>query len=278
MDRQTALSILSKVREKQASRPSKQANWVDPVAANEAMRRVVSAGLTSAGLGAGVAGLQGLYQLLEKNLKKPRKSTRRTEIVPMPFVQMPDDSETDESQPPVKAAGWLDVNRYWAIPWFLPMFGAATTGGVFTGYKGVQKLLSQQRKKEVSEDLEQARDEFRKALSERPIDKVASDDVMVKVGQDLDTLYDLWEKKSFIGNLGGALLGTLGLYGLGSGLVGLHHGLEEGEARQKKTALKEALKRRMFRRQQQQPAALFAVPGDSDRGIANYVWASPDQE
>lgn len=74
------------------------------------------------------------------------------------------------------------------VPWFPAAATAAAGAGGYGGWRAMQYLLKRQRKKERLGELNQARQEYEQALLEQQVAKRSD------IGQDLDRLYEGWQK------------------------------------------------------------------------------------
>jgi hypothetical protein len=274
MDRPTALSLLSRIRQ-EAEKTAQ-----DPV---EAMEQAVSGGLQSqalgnigkvalfsAGIGGAARGAMGLYNVLKRNVVDP-KPTRHVAMMPLPI---PDDVENVEQEKRGGVMGFLFNNpgatSVEGLPYYRPavMMGGLAAG--YGGWKGVDAVLNQRRKADIDDDVEQARSEFQQALLgqyKKPGQaKEAADAEMVKLAADLDALYDLFEKQaSFYGiptnaEDFGQLAGSYGMYAAPSALIAGYAAYKAGDKRTRRDVLEKALKLRRARRQAVQPAELYATP------------------
>lgn len=161
------------------------------------------------------------------------------------------------------------------IPWYGPAMLLGGLAGLAGGWKGMDTVIDQRRRREQEEELDAARQEFHDALLgqyAKPGAKQAGDDTMVKVGRVLDTLFDklagavtsdapVPEKRALdLGNLAGQAAGGYGMY---AGLSGLLTGAmiyDKMQKRSRRAILEKALQRRQRRRFMQQPTELYAQP------------------
>jgi len=156
------------------------------------------------------------------------------------------------------------------IPWYGPAMMTAGLAGLAGGWKGVDHLLNKRRAREREKELGAARSEFHDALMaqyDRPLagagpTKAAADlSPMAKVGAELDTLYDQFEKAAFaLNDTAGQLAGGYGVY---AGLTGLMTGAlvyDKARKRQRRAILEKAMQRRERRRFNVAPPEITAVP------------------
>lgn len=276
MDYQSATAILARVRherEKTAEGSFESAvhQMQNQAVKSEALRDVGNLALLSAGLGASWRGASGLYNLLTRRHKKLNTRSGPTEL-PLPYPAEP------------KYASWLgdafnfargdSATTKGGIPAYYPAMLLGGMGGLAAGWKGIDALLDARRKSEREHKLESARQEFHDALLsqyDNPIDsphlsnhrrlKAAQTDTMVKIGQELDRLYDQFEKTGVTAaDVGG---GALGLYGLYAGLSGLTAGsllYDRTKKRSQNSIIRKALQRRERNRFLAQPPEIYARP------------------
>lgn len=169
------------------------------------------------------------------------------------------------------------------IPWYGPAVMLGGMGGLALGWKGMDRILDARRKREMTAEMDRARQQFHDALLsqyDEPrktnpalVSKTASDSVMEKVGTVLDVLFDKFEaakekeaetlgqKQAFDwSNAGGRAAGGYGMY---AGLSGLLTGAlvyDKMQKRSRRAVLDKALQQRQRRKFMQQPTEIVAVP------------------
>lgn len=221
------------------------------------------------GLGAGAAGLYGLYHLLKRNAGQ-KKYRGGPPDLPLSYpVPAKEDPETvaapnfriRTAADPAGAVqgGW--ASTFGGIPWYYPAAVGLPIAGMALGWKGVDKLLQSARNKERESEVESAKQEFESALSsqyERPTSNRALSKA-ARLSQALDAIYEKRGNVDF-GDLAGQLAGSYGVYALASGLGtgGLLYNYMR--RRSEKAIMEKALKRREMQRFQQQPPEIYARP------------------
>jgi len=267
------------LEEKHAADPSLDAfsgavqNMASTQLQSDALGDVKRFGLT--GLGIGVAGraILGAVQHLRAN--RAKKTRTGPAYLPMPFPATPEKSGS--------FAFGDDASSKSGIPWYGAASALSTIGGLALGWKGMDKLIDRQRRKRMEQELTDARSQFHDALIsqyDKPVElhpelinKKASDDTMVKVGQALDQLYGkflqamssqtdavLTKQALDLPNLAGQVADGYGVY---SGLTGLLAGAyvyDKVSKRSRKAVLESALKKRQRRQFMQRPTEIFAQP------------------
>jgi len=250
-----------------ASSLAKQASPDQRVLRASAAKDLQNILLTGLGIGAGARGLYGLYNLAQRSGRGPEQP--RT---PGPLVldyPIPTREEEDELRPKLAAddESFWDSQSKTGIPWYLPGGLAAGAGGVYGGWKLMDMILDRRRNQEQEDDLEQARAEFRAALTGGG-PKLASDGGNT-LGHDLDRLYDMLQEKqaefektssSAVGDIWGKIKGGYGVY---SGLTSLAAGLwmyNRAKKMQRRTLLEKAKKERERQRFERRPPAIEALP------------------
>lgn len=216
----------------------------------EALRQILGLGLTTFGLGATGRSLLGLKDMFAKSFKRQRASVRPAVVeVNVPHVVEEDEEErpkprraslfktgqrvyvppgtdTSSASGPTlldKAMGRTHSNIP-SKPWYIPAATAAIGGGLFGGYKLVDTLLNKVHKQDKDKEMEEAKEEYRKAL----IEQYTPDSPAIKRGsaegiqEDLDKLYMMYKKADF-NDLAGKSVGTYGALAMllagGSGLA-----------------------------------------------------------
>jgi hypothetical protein len=229
------------------------------VLSQQAMKGVGKSFLAGLGGGAAVGGLGGLLGALEA----PRKAPVQPAVLDVPF------DEEEEKQGSLydwgsrQVGGIADYLK--KIPtgetaetpaglwWQMPAAIGAGGLGAAAGYTGVEKLLATQRKKEIEDELEQAKQQYREALLAQYDGSKQSE--ANELGQELDNLF---EKVSQ--DWPGQLLGMYATAALLSGLGGAHLGYMRGRKSSPHYALQKAKKLRRRRLAQQRSPEVFARP------------------
>lgn len=186
-----------------------------------------------------------------------------------------------------KQGGFLDGGEAATksgIPWYGPAMLLGGLGGLGLGWKGMDKVLDARRQKQMDGELESARQQFHDALLsqyDKPVSlhpelmksKSAADATMVKVGEELDAVYDKYlaamaaeekqptEKRALdLSNMAGQAAGGYGMYAALSGLLTGSLVYDKMSKRSRGSVLNAALKKRQRRRFMQQPTEIYAQP------------------
>ena len=264
MDRQTAERILSRVQtaiEKRADDLSSMQQAASQGLRDDALGDVGRVALFSLGLGAAGRGAMGLYNVLKRNMSPPVKTRSRVAVLPLPV----------KAEKTASLGGFLlgsNATTKEGIPWYHPAMFLGGLASAYGGWKGIDAILNARRKKDIDEDVEQARREFSQALlgeHSRPVNfKAAGDN---HLSDDLDRLFEEFEKAAGVmsslspsDDTLGKLLGAYSYYALPAALIGGYAAYSSGKGRQRAKILESALKARAMRRHQQQPEEVFAMP------------------
>jgi len=208
------------------------------------------------GVGAGVGlvgrGAQGLYNMGRRALTTPETTGPKTISVPSPV---------DEDKRAEEEAGFWggsEASHWTGHPFAMPAAAAAATGGALGGWKLMDYVLDDQRKKQMEGELESAKRQYEKALLSQ-YDKNASE-----LGRDLDGLFDLLnEKQATWGDAAGRTSGGVMAAGGGLALVSglITHSIVR--KRRQKALLDQAVRKRRREQAQLNPTRIFAVPSPS---------------
>jgi hypothetical protein len=237
------------------------------------MQDIGKLALMSAGAGAAGRGLMGLYNVLKRNVVDP-KPTQHLAVMPLPI---PEEEE--------KRGGVMDLLRnpgatsVEGLPYYYPAMAMGGLAGGYGGWKVIDTILNARRKQDVNADVEQARGDFQQALlgqyddreegqgKTQAIPKAAADEGMLKLGEDLDRLFDLLEKQAGLldsltpsADTLGRAAGLYGTYALPTALLAGYAAFKAGEKHTRRAVLEKALKQRAARRQAMQPAEIYAMP------------------
>lgn len=289
MDAKTAGLILARI--KQAAD-----EVIDPVAAlaaanrSEAMRRWGQLAMLGLGLGATARGATTLINKVTGSGDAPEMEQPEA-VIPLPGKPRRRGIGSLLTRP--KTASWWndlkqgfnDINRgavgdYKSWPAFLPVAAAAGIGGTYAGWKGVDAVLDSRRKKEMDQELADARRRFNRALLAQysPVGKAAEDelglaldelaDVAEKVANDaIDSLpappgpTGTWADKLIPSkDTAGRLMGVYGAYGLLSALIAGSAAYRMAKKNSNATALQKAVDQQERRRQALQPPEVLVTP------------------
>lgn len=160
------------------------------------------------------------------------------------------------------------------LAWATPARVLGGVGGAYLGFKGIQTLADKLNETQRQKRLEQAREEFSKALTgqfQAPLNLKAAS-VGERLGVALDRLYDLMQKDAGLGStVAGAALnpgGTynkalgkyLGYWAVPTGLLGAYAGWRHGRKNTDAVAVEKARKLRLHQQFQESPPAMFVRP------------------
>ena len=292
MDKERAAKLLTQIREKAAGEPVVADPVLElrrqqyPQVRQQALRNMASLGLQSLGLGAAVRGAVGLSHMFDRDVNQEEVSPGN--------VEMPVMLHSRKKKPVVKAG---DVDN--AIPtepigirWYAPGMAASAGLGAIGGWKGVDLIMDNQRKKKTEAELAQARQEYQNALMSSY--KTAEDSIGYEVGRQLDRLYDLMLKNgrdesivgSFVKSLGRSAYKGVGdlnqafdkefpnAKGMGVGAYGLYalpaavtsYSLVDSMMRKgnRRDTLAKAMRERARRQAAMRPTEIYAVPVGDD--------------
>jgi hypothetical protein len=145
-------------------------------------------------------------------------------------------------------------------PWFWPAALTAGAGGIVGGYKGMDYLLGGIKKKEREQELERAKEEYRKALIEQySPESIKQGAVQDELGRDLTELYQLHKEAGGVTDaLGTATGGYLALAAALAGGTGLAT-YNWAKARSPEDRLAKAIKQRERLRWATRPPEIYAV-------------------
>ena len=160
-------------------------------------------------------------------------------------------------------AGRTHVNKL-DKPWFIPAISAATLGGLYGGYTGLDSIMDKIHKRDREKELEDAKEEYRNALVEQytpdsPAIKRSSSN---ELQRDLDELYKLHKQATLgktVNNTAG--FGT-GMYLTLAALLGGTTGLATYNWAKKNSPdqrLAEAIKQRERLRWATRPPEIYAI-------------------
>lgn len=230
----------------------------------EAMGNVGRLSMATLGIGAGLRGAMGLYNVLKNNIGKPRKTRSGPSLLSLPYPVAKEAAEGENFLP--------EVTQVKSLPWYGPamMFGGLASLGA--GWKGVDMVLKRRAQRDREAQLGAARKHFHEALLNQydkpyaaagPMGKIGSDEP--NLGRELDRLYDAVEKVAALGGLvpddmAGQGLGWYGMIGGGAAALTGAMVYDKMKKRQQRAILEKALMKRERRRFAQQPTEITAVP------------------
>lgn len=232
----------------------------------DAIKKVLSIGLTGLGVGAAARGAVGLKNLMQPPMQQPFVSPGPSTLE-LPVAATEEDEDPDLAMLAKQAAdspildrvattlnkyvpSWGDkyVSNMSYAPWMMPAMLGAGALGVAGGWGMTGGLLQDQQKAKRDEALAAAQAEYERALAEQSAAGVKS--AAAELYSELDELFDLAMEKQAI-NLGqaavdtggmslAALLSILGVSAVGTGKFMYDY----QRSRAKDTALNKAMSER----------------------------------
>lgn len=215
-----------------------------------ALKRIGGVMAATAGVGAGARGLMGIYNLLAGTKAMPSGPA----VVQVPYPEE-EEAEMKAAESFMRGDYAKDIS---GIPWVMPATLLGGLGSLYGGWKGMDYILDNQRKKKLDEEVARAKGEFEAALTAQ-YDKQGSD-----LGRDLDALYDdvmsLTKQGIDWSHHAGQMAGAYGTYAGLSGLIAGLMAYQAANKRSRQALLQKAQQRRARRQQQQRPPVIFATP------------------
>lgn len=250
----------------------------------EALKQVALLGLAAFGGSAGVRSLVGLKDMFAKAIAKRRPVMHPAVIeANVPEVQEEDENGLMRLRPPGLSSKYASTTPTWldyfmgrrhtdllSKPWVIPAGLAASTAGIVGGWKGVGNVLENAKKNEKEQELENVKEEYRKALVEQYTpDSPAIKRAGSKLGEDLDELYELCKtaEGSWLnpldyipghdmrGKLSGGAIALAGLLATGTGLA--TYSWAKGRTPEERMA--KAIKQRERLRWATRPPEIYAI-------------------
>jgi len=292
MDHQTSQRLLTKIREKRAGdqpRPvdakvqllakiREKRAAEDPTAIldrlstenikQNTMGDVGNTAMMALGLGVAARGGLGLYNVLRRNLQ-PRQVRSTVKALPLPFPEEEEEEDkyAEDGGIPAPPGGesWFNspVTKKEGLWWRKPGMLLGGMAGAYGGWKLVDSILDKRRASEVDEELNRAKDRFRSTMLagyDKPFKKAEDNAGLEKLGEDLDSLFNMLEKTATFGDTVGDMVGNYGLYAAPAALITGYAAYEAARKRRRANVLKKALQRRERHRQMRSPSPLFATP------------------
>lgn len=226
----------------------------------QALRDILNVGLLGAGAAGTLRGGQGLINLLSRSGKK---LPSRAGIAPLPVPYKPSFREEDEEKEAAMDVVAPGITKKRGLWWYYPALLGAGAAGAAGGWKAIDSLLDKRRRKELDDEVDEARGSFRDALTSQY--KEGSDS---ELGRALDELHGKLQKqaltqgiKDMVGpNNRGTGLGMYASYAIPSSILGylLVKGMADKGSKAKR--LDKAQKQRALKQQKLRPAELYAVP------------------
>jgi hypothetical protein len=192
-------------------------------------------------------------------LGPPSVSEIAWQAVRRPFSALFKEPETPGPGVSDFLAGRTHANET-AKPWFWPAaIGAAGLGG-YGGYKAIDQVLGGLHKRDKQRDLEEAKEEYRKALVEQySPEGVKAGAAQDELNRDLSELYTLYKQAGGLwdtaGTATGAYLALAGLLAGGTGLATYNW----AKSRSSDERLAKAIKQRERLRWATRPPEIYAI-------------------
>lgn len=282
MQATTAELLLTSIREKRAD-PSAIAQYRSlkvPAIRRQALQNILSTGIRAVGLGATLRGLHGMSNMFDDGRDFDPVPTGTVE---MPVV-LPREAIIDEEEE--KRADVLESGQATEVDglkMYAPGMLLAGGLGAYGGWKGIDMLLDQQRKKKTQQELEEAKATYSDAMRRMYKRSSECSTIGEQLGYQLDRLYDLMQKsagawdwmKTQASNMNSAFDDAFpNAKGMGSGAAlayaipttaaGYHIVNSVMDKSSKRKLLEKAMQERARRQNAVRPAELYAVPVTED--------------
>lgn len=253
-----------------------------------ALQKILAVTAMGAGLGAGYRGLAGLGQAVSGD-DEPLHVGRGPSTFGVPFPVKP--SKQDEKKLPIKFADFAkaaDPVTEGGLPWYYPGLLMGSAGGLYGGYKAMDNFFTGQKRQEVKNKLEKAKQEFNEAtlsLYNKPVGtaEVKAGAVDDGFADDLEVLYQAYqEKRAFLGmsdETSGRLAGLYGAYAIPSALIAGNLFYRNVAKKRRQALMQRAIEERQKRMFKQNPPELFAIPTPVEhtpKGVGSFDAAGLD--
>jgi len=232
------------------------------------------AGLLGGGLGGGILGNKLTKSVLGKSPgERESKEDEKADVLLQRAEQARSEHDDDDSKWVVHkyaedfTPGVTNKSNLW---WYMPaMLGAGALGGV-GGWKLIDKILDNRRRKEIDDEVDASRGEFQNALVSQY--KQGSDS---ELGVALDELYLKMQKAAkagdwldpntyFTPDQVGRGKGMYATYAIPSALLGYLFVKKMADKGSRRQIIEKAQRRRALKQQRARPAELYAVPSPID--------------
>lgn len=257
------------------SRFVKKSDVTSDLARQQAWNHVRNLLLTGLGVGAAARGTMGLASMLSRNTSDPSPPRAGPVITPTPVpADMVEDEELNQHKLACAAMSLLEkkaeepgflsqmAGLSTQVPWVMPAAMLAAGGGLYGGWKAVDKLLDARRRAAQEAEYEEAKREFETAI----MDQYGKQGADSELRRALDGLFEKASrfndmvKSAFWPEVGNVALNSYGTY---AGLTGLAAALwAYNQARQSNQSdvLRAAQSKRLAKRYAQRPPAIVAIP------------------
>lgn len=245
-------------------------------------------GVTLASLGVGAAGrsLLGLRDLANRAAAK-KKRTVHPAIVEVNVPKVTEASEKTAQTPgapPSTGWDWLlgrTTDNLHAKPLYYTGMGAGAIGGLYGGYKIVDKLMNHLQKRDKEKELEQAKEEYRNAVLGQYTGGIKESKEQEELSKDLDILCKLYKEGNFGGAVTNMYLPIAAALALGTGTM--TYSWMKG--RRPEERLAKAIKQREMLRQATKPPEIYAIakpvpmsPAKEQQGLRYSPGTEEDEE
>lgn len=283
--------------ELRSARQLKTASVIDQdQAKRELLKSVLGLGAAGLGVGAGARGLAGLFQLASAAKPQVARTSSIPEQINIPLLtndatpENPDEELLSQEQPLAKLAAALagekeafldqaakavpqpivdaipdiSTTKHPLLSWQgAPAGFAAGALGTAGGWTLMDWLAKHRRKREQEQEVEDARNEFREALSREYQTAMQAKAADSDEPDELDALYAAWrtkqaDAKQVLANIANAVGGLYGATALGVGLGSGYGAYKWTKNRSARKLLEKAIEARA--RQRAAPQPVYAVP------------------
>ena len=276
----TAEKLLVAVREKKAEGPSPMEQYRSakvPAVRRQALNDILNFGVRGVGLGAAFRGLHGLSGMFNDGTDfnpVPAGTVEMPVVLPNNAIEEEEEKQAFESTQPTSPEG---------LSMYMPGMMLAGGLGMYGGWKGVDMLIDNQRKKKTQEELDDAKATYSAAMRNMYKKSSAEPSLGEQLGHQLDKLYDLMQKsagvldwvKTQAGNMNSAFDDTFpNAKGMGTGAAlaysiptaaaGYHIVNSVMDKTSKRKLLDKAMQERARRQNAMRPSELYAVPVTED--------------
>ena len=230
---------------------------------SSAKNDILKAVLIAGGLGAGMRGISGLSRMFS-----PGQRPVPSRTVDMP-VMYPRDEEEDQE----KVAKNSDATSKIGLNYYLPGMLLGAPLAFAGGWSGVDAILDKQRLKKTDAELDEAKEEYQRALLGAYKRGSDAGDPLSVLDEVFDGHYDKQAEepevspgffedlfRNYAPNLPGAATGLAAAYAIPAGIGGYAVVDSIMKKRSKRALLDKAMKERARRHAMQQPAELYAIP------------------
>lgn len=284
MDNKKAKDLLAKLKQE------KQANTAEDLIKsyenNEALRQIAKMMIVGGGVGAGLRGASGLYNLFakdneptplrtidmdvpvfneeEKTAGKRRglwdnihaKRKRGEKPAKKGDKDYPDEKSWKKTTKESGEKEAYEAGSPWNSDYMIPGMLLGTPLAAYGGWKVVDRILDSNRKRKTESELEAAKKEYQEAL--QSAFKQGSDEA--SLDEMLEGVYEGHYKKADLGDIIRSGKGLYTTYALASAPLAFMMVNSAMKKNSKKQLIEKAMRERARRKAQQQPQELYAKP------------------